>query len=328
MYLGIDLGTSGLKLVIINQQQHIVAQVNQALKVSRPKPLWSEQNPLDWWHALERAMARFRSDVPDLLRAIKGIGLSGQMHGAIAVGKNGDVLRPAILWNDGRAFKECTELEALALTSRHITGNLAMAGFTAPKLLWMSHHERELFTKIKTVFLPKDWLRLMLTGESVTEMSDASGTLWLNVAARQWSEEMLAATGLGIHHMPKLIEGSEISGNLKGELARRWGFSEHVTVAGGAGDNAAAAVGLNVLHKGRGFVSLGTSGVVFLADDSYCSSPNNAVHAFAHAIPNRWHLMSVMLSAASAITWGARSLGLSGAESLLALAQKTTLLEK
>jgi xylulokinase len=225
------------------------------------------------------------------------------MHGAVVLDEKSEVLRPAILWNDGRSEQQCADLEQRVPNSRQITGNLAMPGFTAPKLLWLKANEPELFAQIRKVLLPKDWLRLKLTGEAVSDMSDASGTLWLDVAQRRWSEPMLAACGLNESHMPRLVEGSQPSALLRPALARQWGLPPNVMVAGGGGDNAASAVGVGAVNPGQGFVSLGTSGVVFLVSDVFKPAPQLAVHAFAHALPQRWHQMSVMLSAASALGW-------------------------
>jgi len=303
MYLGIDLGTSGVKLVLVEASHRVVATAEAPLQVSRPHPLWSEQTPQDWWQAFEHAMASLREQAPAAMQAVRGIGLSGQMHGAVLLDEAQRVLRPAILWNDGRAFAECAELERIEPRSRTITGNLAMPGFTAPKLLWLRRHEPGLFARVRQVLLPKDWLRLQLTGEAASDMSDASGTLWLDVAARRWSEPMLAACGLGLAHVPRLLEGSEAGGQLRPVLAQAWGLPAGVVVAGGGGDNAASAVGVGAVRAGQGFVSLGTSGVIFLAGDAFRPAPELAVHAFTHALPGRWHQMTVMLSAASALAW-------------------------
>jgi xylulokinase len=303
MYLGIDLGTSGVKLLLLDTQHKVHASVDAPLTLQRPHPNWSEQHPADWWLALEHAVAQLRATAPRAWQQVRAIGLSGQMHGAVVLNDKAEVLRPAILWNDGRSEAQCVELERRVPTSRQITGNLAMPGFTAPKLLWLQAHEPALFAQIKQVLLPKDWLRLQLTGEAVSEMSDASGTLWLDVGQRRWSDTMLAACGLDASHMPRLVEGSAPSGMLLATLADAWGLPPHVVIAGGGGDNAASAVGIGAVNAGQGFVSLGTSGVVFLVSDTYRPAPELAVHAFAHALPRRWHQMSVMLSAASAFGW-------------------------
>lgn len=303
MYLGIDLGTSGVKAVLVDDTQRMVGQGNAPLAVSRPRPLWSEQDPEAWWQATLAAIAALKAEHPKELAAVRGIGLSGQMHGATLLDAKDQVLRPAILWNDGRSTAECAELERREPASRRITGNLAMPGFTAPKLLWVAAHEPQVFARVAKVLLPKDYLRLRLTGEHVSEMSDAAGTLWLNVAARDWSEPMLAASSLKRDHMPRLVEGSEASGTLRAELADQWGMGKGVVVAGGAGDNAAGAAGVGTVAPGRAFLSLGTSGVYFVANAAFSPNPEQAVHAFCHCLPATWHQMTVMLSAASCLTW-------------------------
>ncbi len=318
MFLGIDLGTSGVKVLLLDPLHHVVATADAPLTLSSPHPHWSEQHPQDWWAALDRAMHQLKSSVPHALADVRGIGLSGQMHGAVILDEHHKVLRPAILWNDTRASAQCRELEAREPRSRQITGNLAMPGFTAPKLLWLREHEPDAFAQTRLVLLPKDWLRLRLTGEAVSEMSDAAGTLWLDTGARRWSDAMLDACGLSQRHMPRLIEGREVSGQLLPEVAHSWGLRPGVVVAGGAGDNAASAIGVGAVRAGQGFVSLGTSGVIFLVTDAYRPNPASAVHAFAHAVPGRWHQMSVMLSAASAFGWVTRLTGRSS-ESALAL---------
>ena len=309
MYLGIDLGTSGVKLLLLDDAHTVVATADAAVPQLRPQPTWSEQHPADWWAAVETAVAQLRAQAPAAWAQVRGIGLSGHMHGAVVLGAQGQVLRPAILWNDGRASAECAQLESAVPTSRQITGNLAMPGFTAPKLLWLRIHEPAVFDQIRTVLLPKDWLRLQLTGDAVSDMSDASGTLWLDVHARAWSPAMLQACGLDVSHMPTLAEGSAPTGTLRSDVARRWGLGDSIVVAAGAGDNAASAVGVGARTAGQGFVSLGTSGVVFRVTDAFAPATERAVHAFAHALPQRWHHMSVMLSAASAFGWVTRLTG-------------------
>ena len=320
MYLGLDLGTSELKGLLLADDHRIVGMARASLTVSRPQPLWSEQAPSQWWLALDEVMRALRAAHRDALAAVRVIGLSGQMHGAVLLDAQGEVLRPAILWNDGRSATQCEALTTAVPRLAEIAGNLAMPGFTAPKLLWVREHEPALFARVAKVLLPKDWLRFMLGGEAVGEMSDASGTLWLDVAKRDWSDELLAATGLTRAHMPRLVEGSELSATLKRALAARWGLGADVRIAGGAGDNAASAVGMGLVEAGQGFVSLGTSGVIFVCGAAFAPNPAQAVHAFCHALPGRWHQMSVMLSAASAVTWAARSFGLTDEATLLAAA--------
>ncbi len=317
MYLGIDLGTSELKLVLLSAQHRIEATARSPLTISRPQPLWSEQHPADWWRALEAALDRLAQSHPGALGAVRGIGLSGQMHGAVLLDAADAVLRPAILWNDGRSSAQCGALMRDLPALTQITGNLAMPGFTAPKLQWVREHEPEIFARVARVLLPKDHLRLGLTGEAITDLSDASGTLWLDVARRDWSDTMLQATGLTRAQMPALVEGSAPGGTLRPELARRWGLPDGVVVAGGGGDNAASAVGIGAIDAGQGFVSLGTSGVIFVVSDAFRPNPESAMHAFCHALPRRWHQMSVMLSAASALDWAARATGQPDAAALV-----------
>jgi xylulokinase len=320
LYLGLDLGTSELKALLLADDHRIVALARAPLTVERPAPLWSEQSPAHWWVAVEAVMAKLARSSGEALSAVRAIGLSGQMHGAVTMDEQGQVLRPAILWNDGRSADQCEALMARVPHLAAVAGNLAMPGFTAPKLLWMREHEPELFARIACVLLPKDWLRYMLSGELASEMSDASGTLWLDVAARDWSDELLAACGLRRAQMPRLVEGSAVAGRLKPELATRWGLTVDLPIAGGAGDNAASAVGMGLVESGQGFVSLGTSGVIFVGGERFDPRPERAVHAFCHALPGRWHQMSVMLSASSAVSWAARSFGLGNEAALLAAA--------
>jgi xylulokinase len=317
MYLGLDIGTSAVKAVVMDDGGAVAAQASAPLSVSRPRPLWSEQNPDDWWRAADAAV---RSLDPRLRAGLRGIGLAGQMHGATLLGEGDRVLRPAMLWNDGRAGAECAELEAAEPRSRTITGNRAMAGFTAPKLLWVRRHEAAVFAATRTVLLPKDYVRLVMTGDKATDVSDASGTLWVDVGARAWSAAMLQATHLDDRQMPALHEGSAVTGVLRAEIAAAWGMSR-VPVAAGASDNAGAAIGLGVIDPGAAFLSLGTSGVILAADDRFRPNPAAAVHAFAHALPGRWHVMSVMLSAAACVEWGVALLGLADAAAFVALAE-------
>jgi len=303
MYLGLDLGTSEIKAVVIDEQGKLLASAGEPLEVSRPHPHWSEQDPADWWQATHLAISRLHSKLPQQWREIRAIGLSGQMHGAVLLSREGRVLRPAILWNDTRCALECEQLTQSAPELHQVAGNLAMPGFTAPKLLWVARHEPALFEQTATVLLPKDYLRWMMSGEKVSDMSDSAGTLWLDVARRDWSDSLLAACGLTRDHMPRLVEGSDISATLKNDIARAWGLRDDVVIAGGGGDNAASAVGIGAVNPGDAFISLGTSGVLFAVNDRFRPNPQSAVHAFCHALPGRWHQMSVMLTAASALRW-------------------------
>ena len=303
MYLGIDLGTSALKALLLDEHGHIVAQQSAPLDVSRPHPQWSEQSPADWWRALTIALAELQRTHASAMQAVRAIGLSGQMHGAVLLDANGDVLRPAILWNDGRSAPQCEELTARVLRLAQIAGNLAMPGFTAPKLLWVRDHQPQIFARVAHVLLPKDWLRYKLTGAMFTDCSDASGTLWLDVGKRDWSDELLAACDMTRAQMPAVVEGSAPTAALLPAVAERFGLRAGITVAGGGGDNAASAVGMGATAPGDGFVSLGTSGVIFLCSDRFLPRPESAVHAFCHALPGLWHQMGVMLSAAASLAW-------------------------
>jgi xylulokinase len=314
MHLGIDLGTSGVKVVATDADGVVVAQATAPLTAERPHPLWSEQDPSSWWRATEAAMGALRGQCD--LSAVRGIGLSGQMHGAVLLDASDRPLRPAILWNDGRSAEQCAALDPLA---RRIAGNLAMPGFTAPKLLWVRENEKEIFRATQRVLLPKDYLRLMMTGAAISDMSDAAGTLWLDIGARRWSGELLEAAGLSEQHMPALVEGTQPAGRLRAEIADAWGLPRGCVVAGGGGDNAAGAVGLGCVAPGDAFVSLGTSGVIFLVDSGFRPAPDRAVHAFCHCVPDAWHRMAVILSAAACLPWLAR---LTGAPDEAALLQE------
>lgn len=319
MYIGIDLGTSGVKAILLGEQGNVLASYTESLTVSRPHPLWSEQDPEQWWLATDRAIKGLGAQHP--LAQVKAVGIAGQMHGATLLDKQDAILRPAILWNDGRCGEECALLEAQVPDSRAITGNLMMPGFTAPKLLWVKRHEPDVFARVAKVLLPKDYLRLRMTGEYASDMSDAAGTLWLDVAKRDWSDTLLAACGLTRDQMPALFEGSAITGSLLPEVAQAWGLPAVPVVAGG-GDNAAGAVGVGMIDAGQAMLSLGTSGVYFAVSDGFLSKPESAVHSFCHALPERWHLMSVMLSAASCLDWAAKLTGLSSVAELINAAQQ------
>ncbi len=306
MFLGIDLGTSSVKAVLVDDSGAVCAESSSPLTIARPQPLWSEQDPDAWWRATVSAVAGLPQAA---LPAVRAVGLTGQMHGAVLLDAADRVIRPAILWNDGRAAAACDELERRQPDSRTITGNLAMPGFTAPKLIWIADNEPDNFRRIARVLLPKDWLRFKLTGAFVTDPSDAAGTLWLDVARREWSAAMLAACDLDERHMPRIVEGTAIAGELTREAAPLLGLRSGIPVAGGGGDNACGAVGIGAVHPGKAFLSLGTSGVIFVADAAVRPDPERSVHAFCHCIPNMWHRMAVMLSGASTLSAVARLAG-------------------
>lgn len=318
MFLGIDIGTSGVKAIIVDEVGVLLAQAGAALTVQRPHDLWSEQDPDDWWEATQAAV---RALDPVLRAGVQAIGLAGQMHGATLLGADHRPLRPAILWNDGRSFAECAALEAAVPDLHAMTGNLAMPGFTAPKLLWVREHEPAIFDQVRTVLLPKDYVRLCMTGALASDMSDSAGTLWLDVGARRWSRQVLAACGLGVEQMPTLFEGNAITGQLRVDVADAWGMGA-VPVVAGAGDNAAGAAGVGVVRDGDALLSLGTSGVIFAATAQFRPNPAGAVHAFCHCLPGMWHQMSVHLSAASCIDWVARLTGAAGPAEVFARAEQ------
>jgi len=308
-YLGLDIGTSSVKALLIDEAQNVVADASHPLSLSRPKPLWSEQNPEDWWQATLQAIHDIRVRKPQDFSNLRGIGLSGQMHGAVLLDRAGTVLRPAILWNDGRSGEEGRELHNLVPDFLKRSSNLPMAGFTATKLLWVKKYEPEIFAQIDKVLLPKDYIRFRLSGVFATDMSDAGGTLWHDIGRRDWDDVLLAATGLTRNQMPTLVEGSAISAELSTALRSEWGVSSPVVIAGGAGDNAAAAIGVGAIHPGQAVLSVGTSGVLFAVTDRLIAKPERGLHAMCHALPDRWHGMAVTLSAAAALTWTAELMG-------------------
>jgi len=320
VHLGVDLGTSAVKALLADAAGDIFAAATAPLTAARPHPGWSEQDPRDWEAAAIAAIDAIAAQAPRALAACAAIGLAGQMHGAVFVDAAGTPLRPCILWNDGRAAAECAALEAAFPALRQVTGNRAMAGFTAPKALWLRRHEPEAFAALRMVMLPKAWLRRRLTGDSAEEMSDASGTLWLDVGAREWSDAALAACGLDRTAMPRLVEGNAQAGTLLPALAARWNMARPPIFAGGAGDNAAAAIGLGAVRPGDAFLSLGTSGVLFAVTARFAPNPGGGVHTFCHALPGLWHQMGVTLSAAAALAWWAGIAGRAEAELLAELA--------
>jgi xylulokinase len=316
--LGLDLGTSELKALVMGADGAVLATAHAPLTWQQPQPGWAEQDAQDWWRAAVAACAQLKWSAPEAMAEVRAIGLSGQMHGATLLDAHDQVLRPCMLWNDTRSAAQCEALTRDCPSLHQIAGNLAMPGFTAPKLAWVREHEREIFDRVACVLLPKDWLRLRLTGTKVSEMSDAAGTLWLDVARRDWSDTLLAATGLTRAHMPALVEGHEVSGHLSPEAARELGLPSGIPVVGGAGDNAASAIGIGAVKPGDSFVSLGTSGVLFSVTDRHRPNVAEAVHAFCHALPGVWHQMAVMLSAASSLTWITRATGHANEGELLA----------
>ncbi len=302
LYIGIDLGTSAVKLLLVDDSGSIRNAVTKEYPIAFPQPGWSEQNPADWWSGcligLEELLAGFDA------REVAAIGCGGQMHGLVILDADGEIIRDAILWNDGRTGEETDWLNRAVgkETLSSLTANIAFAGFTAPKLLWVKKHEPEHFARIAKIMLPKDYINYKLTGVHACDCSDASGMLLLDVAHRRWSEEMLRICGVTEAQMPRLFESYEVIGTVRPEIAAALGLRPDVKVAAGAGDNAAAAVGTGTVGAGGCNISLGTSGTIFISSDTFGVDPNNALHAFCHA-DGGWHLMGCMLSAAGCNKW-------------------------
>jgi xylulokinase len=324
MYLGIDLGTSAVKAILVDDRQRVVASASRALTSASPRPGHSEQEPADWIDATFAILDALKADHPRELADVEGIGLSGQMHGATLLDATLRPLRPCILWNDGRSAAECRILEERWPALRATTGNKAMPGFTAPKLLWIAAHEPEIFAATRIVLLPKAYLRLVLSGEVIEDVSDASGSLWLDVARRDWSDDGLSATGLSRQQMPRLVEGCAPAARRRNELALRWGMTRRPMIAGGAGDNPASAIGIGAIRPGTACVSLGTSGALLAPTDKIAANPDRVVHTFAHAIPAMWIQAGAILSAASCLAWIARLFGASEADLLAPLGARPT----
>ncbi len=308
MYLGLDLGTSGLRGLLVDAAGAVAGSAQAAYAVTQERPGWSEQEPKDWLSALAAVVADLKRMAPRAFADLRGIGVSGQMHGAVLLDADGVVLRPCILWNDTRSHLEAAELDGTE-GFRDISGNIVFPGFTAPKLLWGARHEPAIFARIDKVLLPKDYINFWLTGRLVSDMSDAAGTSWLDTKNRKWSEPLLERSGMSREQMPDLVEGSEAIGTLRPDLAKAWGVSGDVTVVGGGADNAVAACGIGAINEGDGFVSLGTSGVILVARNAYCPAPSSAVHTFCHALAQRWYQMGVILAATDSLNWLAGNLG-------------------
>ena len=302
LYIGIDLGTSAVKLLMMNEKGEIENVVSKEYPLYFPKPGWSEQKPEDWWDAVLEGLKELTKDCDK--SKVAGISFGGQMHGLVVLDKEDRVIRPAILWNDGRTGKQTDYLNTVIGKEKlsEYTANIAFAGFTAPKLLWMKEEEPENFASIEKIMLPKDYIAYMLSGVHCTDVSDASGMLLFDVKNKSWSKEMLDICGIKESQMADIYESYEAVGNLKPELAKALGFASTVKIVAGAGDNAAAAVGTGTVGDGKCNISLGTSGTIFISSKDFCVDSNNALHAFAHA-DGHYHLMGCMLSAASCNKW-------------------------
>lgn len=301
--LGIDVGTSGTKVLAIDEAGKIAASASAEYPLLTPRPLWAEQNPTDWWGATCSCVGRILQTIP--AEEIAGVGLSGQMHGLVMLDKNNEVLRPAILWCDQRTQEQCNKITETVGASTLVseTCNPVLTGFTAPKIVWARDNEPEIYKQARMHLLPKDYIRFKLTGEFATEVSDASGTSLLNVPQRKWSDKVLNALEIPLKHLPKVYESYEVSGKISKEGAAATGLKQGTPVVGGGGDQAAGAVGNGIVQSGVISVTTGTSGVVFAFADKPAVDPALRVHTFCHAVPNKWHVMGVMLSAGGSLRW-------------------------
>ena len=303
--IGIDVGTSSMKTLLIDESGVVVGSVTEFYPFETPKPLWSEQDPAHWWKATCVSIKRVLEETRVESKDVAGVGLTGQMHGLVLLDKDNQVLRPCILWNDQRTAKQCADITAKVGAERvlELTGNPVLPGFTAPKIAWVRENEPEIFAKAERFLLPKDYVRFLLSGEHFTDVSDASGTSLLNVGQRDWSDEMCDALEIDRSFLPEVTESTVASTRISAEAAAATGLLEGTPIAAGGGDQAAQAVGSGIVREGIVSATLGTSGVVFAHSDEYRVEPNGRLHAFCHAVPGKWHLMGVMLSAAGSFDW-------------------------
>lgn len=306
LLLGLDVGTSGARALAVDESGKVLAEASSEYPLHSPHPGWSEQDPEDWWRASKEALGKAAKEAgAEAGGEVVGIGLTGQMHGSVFLDSSDEVIRPALLWNDQRTEDQCEEITDAVGEERLIqrAGNPALTGFQAPKVLWLRDEEPENYEKVARVLLPKDYVRLRLTGEYATDVSDAAGTLFLDVGNRDWSEEILKALDIPREWMPAVYEGPESTGKLKDDVARELGLASGIPVAAGGGDNAAAAVGVGVVREGIVSSSVGTSGVIFAHAEEFTPDPSGALHAFCHAVPEAYHLMGVTLSAGGSLSW-------------------------
>jgi xylulokinase len=320
-FLGIDLGTSAVKALIVDEQERPLAEAEEKLSLDHPAPLAAEQAPEDWWRAVEAALTRLSATAQRAMAGVAAIGLAGQMHATVLLDEADRPVRPAMLWNDGRAHAEADELKRLGADLAAELGVPALAGFTAPKLLWLARHEPATLARARALLLPKDLIRLRLTGERATDPSDAAGTWLLDEARRAWSPRAIAAIGLDPALLPPIIEGNAPAGTLRPEIARRFGLSPGVVVAAGGGDTMAGGVGIGAVEDGQAFVGLSTSAQLFVAANAHRPAPARLVHAFCHALPGRWCQMAAMLNGAGVLAGVAGLLGDADIPSLLAEAE-------
>ena len=301
-FIGIDLGTSGLRAILVDQFSNFIASSESKYEVSNPNPGWSEQDPEDWIKACKLVFKELQTNFPNEISKLQSIGVAGHMHGAVLLDKLQKPIRPCILWNDTRSHIEAESLDSQEKI-RELSGNIVFPGFTAPKLLWVKNNEPELFAKIETVVLPAGFLNTWLIGAPFADMSDSAGTSWLDIKTRKWSKHLISVSDMKMEQMPKLVEGNQVAGQMRADLTSEFGFPKDVKIVGGAGDNAAAACGVGAINEGEGFVSLGTSGVLLLSRDQCNPFTDAAVHTFCHAIPDKWYQMGVILSATDSLNW-------------------------
>jgi xylulokinase len=309
VYLGIDIGTSGVKAVLVDDGDRTLAEASTPLEVQRPQPLWSEQDPEAWWAATERALDAIASTKKPLMAGVRAMGLSGQMLGVALLDAADRPLRPALLWNDGRAAAECDAIEQAISGFAKLVGCRAMPGFPAPKLLWLARHEAATLARARHTLLTKDYVRLKLSGEAATDLADGSATLLMDTQAGVWSEEIVHACGVSTEMLPRIVESGAVSATLRPILSERWGLPRGLPIAGGGGDNMCGAVGAGVVRRGQAFISLGTSGVYFVANDRFVPALSGGMHTHRHAVPGLFAHHGVVLSAASALVWLAALLG-------------------
>ncbi|MBN1262436.1 MAG: xylulokinase, partial [Anaerolineae bacterium] len=305
LFLGLDISTTGAKALLIDAAGKVAATATHPLALATPKPLWSEQNPRDWWEGIAQSIRRALALAHAAGEDVQAVGLTGQMHGLVLLDEAGRVLRPAILWNDQRTAAQCAEIRARIGKDRfiQITGNDALAGFTAPKVLWVREHEPEVFARVAHILLPKDYVRFRLTGDYAADKAGAAGTVLLDIRTRDWSPDVLDALEIPAAWLPATHEGPEITGVVSPGGAEATGLLAGTPVVGGGGDQAAQAVGVGAVEPGIVALTLGTSGVVFASTPAPYIEPEGRLHAFCHAVPGRWHLMGVMLSAAGSLQW-------------------------
>ncbi len=305
LFVGIDIGTSGARVIAVDKEGTLVAQATSDYPLLVPQPGWTEQNPEDWWNATVKAIQAVVKQLGARAKEIKGVGLTGQMHGSVFLDEAAQPIRPALLWNDQRTAAECEEITRKVGAERliQLTGNPALTGFTAPKIVWLRNHEPWNFDRVRKVMLPKDYIRYRLTGQYATDVADASGTLLFDVARRQWSAEVCQALEIPLEWLPQAYEGPEVTGQILPGIMALTGLPAWIPVIAGGGDQAAGAVGVGLVDQGKISVSVGTSGVVFAVSDGFSPEPQGRLHAFCHAVPGKWHLMGVMLSSGGSLRW-------------------------